>query len=93
MKRKIFVLILALALLVLGVTSCAASTLESSRSLTVSGLTVDVYSRHGEIVRLTVREGDRVKVSLDCRGSDVTVTDLNFDGYDDIRVTSSVRSG
>ena len=93
MRRKIFVLMLAFALLVPSLASCAASTLELSESLTVGGLTVDVYSSRREIVALTVREGDRVKTKLNCRGSDVTVADLNFDGYDDIRVTSSVKSG
>lgn len=93
MRRKIFALLAAVTMLVLSLSSCVASGPELTERLTVSGLTVEVYSSHGEIVRLTVLDGDQVKTSLACKGSDVTVADLNFDGYDDLRVASSVKAG
>ncbi len=95
MKKHIKPLCLLLSVLaiVFALPSCREIDGELTDTLEVSGLSVEVYVQDERTVGLVVFDGERKKVSFNCNGAALAAVDLNFDGYDDIRLSSVDNDG
>ncbi len=91
--KKIFAIFLLLALLC-PLVACGEDHGEPSATHTVNGFSIELYEADGIVTHIkTVSPSGKSSPFIKCHGTDFSAVDLNFDGYDDLRLKDARNEG
>ncbi len=93
MKTK-RILMFAVTVILLCVTAagCGAKHIETVTP-EGSAFSFELDGKNGNVTRITVKKDGKSVCVLNCDGTDFEYTDMNFDGYKDVRLKSSKNDG
>ncbi len=90
--KRIAALVLVSVVLLGALVGCGATHIETVTP-EGSGLSFELDGKNGVVTRITVKKDGKKVCVLECNGTDFEYTDMNFDGYKDVRLKSSRNDG
>ena len=85
---------LTVSVLIISLISCAFSCGKSEKLIETKrdgDFSFDLYGKDGVITRIEIKKGDKSIGSVTCNGLDFKTADLNFDGVNDIMLSSAEK--